>query len=70
MKKDNNVIKITNLKNNEVRYFTKEYYVMIYIGCSQAAMPNIKAGKSRDFSHIKYEIVDGGNIMYKDINIL
>lgn len=70
MKKDNNVIRITNLETGEVRYFTKDHYVMLYVGCSQAAMPTIKAGRSRDFSNIKYDIVDGSDIKYKDINIL
>ena len=70
MKKDNNVIRITNMETGEIKYFTKDTYVQNYIGCSQTAMPLIKAGKSRQYSYIKYEIVDGGEIKYKDINIL
>lgn len=70
MKKDNNVIQITNEENGEVKYFTKDTYVQNYIGCSQTAMPLIKAGRSKQYSHIKYDIVDGSLILYKDINIL
>lgn len=71
MKKFNNdLIKITNLQNGEVRYFTKDAYIQIYIGCSQAAMPAIKAGRSRDYAYIKYEICDGSEIKWKDINII
>lgn len=70
MKRDNNVIRITNTETGEVRYFTKDTYVQIYIRCSQAAMPLIKAGKSRSYANYKYEIVDGGELKYKDINIL
>lgn len=70
MKRDNNVIRITNTETGEVRYFTKDTYVQIYISCSQTAMPLIKAGKSRAYANYKYEIVDGGELKYKDINIL
>ena len=70
MKKNNNVIKITNLENGEVKYFTKDTYVQIYIGCTQTAMPLIKAGRSRVYANYKYEIVDGGELKYKEINIL
>ena len=70
MKKDNNVIQITNNETGEVKYFTKYTYVQNYIGCSQTAMPLIKAGRSKQYSHIKYDIVDGSMILYKDINIL
>ena len=70
MKKDNNVIQITNNETGEVKYFTKDTYVQNYIGCSQTAMPLIKAGKSKQYSYIKYEIVDGSEILYKYINII
>lgn len=70
MKKNNNIIKITNTENGEIRYFTKDTYIQNYIGCSQTAMPLIKAGRSRQYSHIKYEIVDGSMILWKDINII
>lgn len=70
MKKNNNVIRITNLENGEVKYFTKDSYVQIHIGCTQTAMPLIKAGKSRVYANYKYEIVDGGELKYKEINIL
>lgn len=68
MKKDNNVIQITNMKTSEVRYFTKDSYVQYYVGCTQAAMPLLKANCSKKFPYIKYEIVDGSNVLYKDIN--
>lgn len=70
MKKDNNIIRITNNETGEVKYFTKDTYVQNYVGCSQTAMPLIKAGKSRDYRHIKYELVDGAEIKWGDINIL
>ncbi len=70
MKKNNNVIRITNTETGEIKYFTKDTYVQNYIGCSQTSMPLIKAGKSRNYANFKYEIVDGGEIKYKDINIL
>lgn len=68
MKKDNYLIKITNEDTGEYRYFTKDYYVMIWTGASQAALPLIKCGASRKFPYIKYEIIDGSEIKYKDIN--
>lgn len=68
MKRDNNVIRLTNSETGEVYYFTKDYYVQICIGCTQSAMPLIKVGKSVRFPQWKYEIVDGSNILYKDIN--
>ena len=70
MKRDNNLIQITNTQTGEVRYFTKDSYAQSYIGCSVTAMPAIKGNKSRDFKHIKYELIDGSEIKYKDINIL
>lgn len=68
MKRDNNVIQITNTETGEVHYFTKDTYVQHCIGCTQSAMPLIKAGKSVRFPQWKYEIVDGGEIKYKYIN--
>ena len=68
MKRDNNLIKVTNLKTGEYKYFTNDSYVMVYIGCSQGAIPQIKSGKSLKFPNWKYEIVDGSNILYKNIN--
>jgi len=71
MKKfNNNLIRIINSEIGETKYFTKETYVMNYIGCSQAAMPKIRTNKSRDYAYINYEIVDGSEIKWKDINIL
>lgn len=70
MKTNNNVIKVTNEQTGEVRYFTKDHYVMLWTGASQAALPLIRCGTSRKFPHIKYEIVDGSEIKYKDINII
>ena len=71
MKKySNDLIQITNNETGEVKYFTKDTYIQNYIGCSQTAMPLIKAGRSKQYSHIKYEIIDGSEIKYKDINIL
>ena len=49
MKRDNNIIRLTNSETGEVFYFTKDYYVQICIGCTQSAMPLIKVGKSVRF---------------------
>ncbi len=68
MKRDNNLIKLTNLKTGECNYFTNDSYVMVYIGCSQGALPQIKSGKSLKFPNWKYEIVDASEIKWKDIN--
>lgn len=70
MKKDNNLIKITNVLTKEVRYFTKDSYVREYIGCSVTALTQLKSGGSPKYQNWKYELVDGGEIKYKDINIL
>lgn len=68
MKRDNNLIRITNTKTNESRYFTKDSIAMGWIGCSLTSMPLVKSNNSPKFNYIKYEIVDGSNILYKDIN--
>lgn len=68
MKQNNNLIKVTNTETGECKYFTGDAYVMIYIGCSQGAMPQIKSGKSAKFAKWKYEIVDASEIKWKDIN--
>lgn len=68
MKKDNNLIRITNSETGEVFYFTKDYCIKMRIGCTQSAMPLIKDGNSVCLHQWKYEIVDGSNILYKDIN--
>lgn len=70
MKIDNNLIRLTNILNGEVKYFTKDSYVAQYLGCSNTALIQIKGGGSMKYQNWKYEIVDGGNIKYKDINIL
>ncbi len=68
MKRDNNLIRITNTKTNESRYFTKDSIAQSWIGASQSTMVGIKANNSSKFNYIRYEIVDGSNILYKDIN--
>lgn len=68
MKRDNNLIKITNTMSGESRYFTKDSIALSWIGASQTSMPLIKANNSSKFSYIRYEIVDGSNILYKNIN--
>lgn len=68
MKRDNNLIKITNNKTGESRYFTKDSIAMSWIGCSLSSMQLIKGNNSPKFNYIKYELVDGSNILYKDIN--
>lgn len=66
--KDNNLIKITNNVTGEVRYFTKDIYVCKWIGCPIPSLTGIIANNSRKYVNWKYEIVDGSNILYKDIN--
>ena len=68
MKWNNNIIRITNKETGEVRYFLKDEYVRIWLGISQAGLTGLKSGKSRKYEHISYDIVDGGEIKYKDIN--
>lgn len=68
MKKNNNLIKITNIEKNEVKYFTKDSYVIRYIGCTQGSLASIRSGHSRDYNQFIYEIVDGSDVVYKNIN--
>lgn len=68
MKRDNNLIKITNNVTGESRYFTKDIYVCKWIGCSTSSLIGITSNNSRKYPDWKYEIVDGSNILYKDIN--
>lgn len=68
MKRDNNLIKITNGKTGESRYFTKDSLAMAWIGCSITSMPLVKANNSPKYDYILYEIVDGSYILYKDID--
>lgn len=70
MKIDNRLIKITNKDSGEYRYFTKDSYVQLYIGCSQSSIPQIKTGATLKYKNWKYELVDGSQIKWKDINIL
>lgn len=68
MKYSNGLIKITNTLTGEYRYFTKDSIAQAWIGASQSTMVGIKANNSTKFNYIKYEIVDGSNVLYKDIN--
>lgn len=68
MKKNNNLIRVTNKVTGEARYFTKDFYVCKWIGCSPTSLIGITSNNSRKFPDWKYEIVDGSNILYKDIN--
>lgn len=70
MKKDNFLIKITNEDTGEYRYFTKDSYVQAWTGCSVTALLQIRGNKSLKYSNYKYELVDGSEIKWKDINIL
>ena len=67
MKKNNNLIRITNNVTGEARYFTKDFYVCKWIGCSPTSLIGITSNNSRKFPDWEYEIVDGSNILYKDI---
>lgn len=69
MKLDNNLIKVTNTETGEFRYFTKDNYVAQWCGCSPSAIYGIKSGYSKHFPQFKYEITDGSEIKWKDINI-
>ena len=68
MNKENNLIKITNKVTGEARYFTRDIYVCKWIGCSVTSLSGIIANNSRKYTKWKSEIVDGSNILYKDIN--
>lgn len=70
MKQNNNLIKITNVLTGEIHYFTKDSYVRELLGCSTTAMYQLKAGGSPKYQNWRYQIVDGSEIKYKDINIL
>lgn len=70
MKQNNNLIKISNILTGEVKYFTKDSYVREHIGCSISALTQIKSGGSPKYQNWKYQIIDGSEIKYKDINIL
>lgn len=70
MKKDNKLIKITNTETGEFRYFTKDSYVQAWTGCSVTALLQIRGNKSLKYSNYTYELVDGSEIQWKDINIL
>ena len=68
MKRDNNVIRITNLETGDVYYFTKDYCIKFFIGYNQSDIALIKDIETVCLHQWKYEIVDGSNILYKDIN--
>ena len=68
MKKDNNLIKVTNKVTGEARYFTKDFYVCKWVGCTTTSLTGIISNNSRKYHDWKNEIVDGSNILYKDIN--
>ena len=68
MKRDNNLIKITNKVTGEARYFTKDFYVCKWVGCTTTSLTGIISNNSRKYPDWKYEIIDGSNILYKDIN--
>ena len=52
----------------EARYFKRDIYVCKWIGCSVTSLSGIIANNSRKYAKWEYEIVDGSNILYKDIN--
>lgn len=68
MKINNFLIRVENTETGEVGYFTKDTYVARFCGCSVTAVNAIKAGFSKHFPQFKYEIVDAGEIKWKDIN--
>lgn len=71
MKRDNNLIVVTDLKNGKKKYFTKDKYVCEFIGCSSIALPKVKANKSDKFSKDwRYGIEDCSDIQWKDIDNL
>ena len=71
MKRDNNLIVITNLQTGEKKYFTKDKYVMEWIGCSDKALPTIKSNSSSKFSRFyKYSVEDCSKVKWEDIDNL
>lgn len=63
MKRNNNLLKVTNLKTNETWWCTKTTYVGKIIGCTPAAVFCEKY--KNDY---KVEILDGSEVKWKDIN--
>ena len=71
MKRDNNLIVITNLQTGEKKYFTKDKYMMEWIGCSDKALPTIKSNSSSKFSRFyKYSVEDCSKVKWEDIDNL
>ena len=71
MKRNNNLIVITNLNNGTKKYFTKDKYVCEWIGCSDKALPTDKNNTSLKFSRDwKYSIEDCSKVKWEDIDNL
>lgn len=70
MKRDNFLMKFTNTETGESRYFTKDSYAQLWIGCSISGLSQIKSNTSLKYKQWEYELIDGSEIKYKDINIL
>lgn len=68
MKRDENLICVTNKDTGESRFFTKDAYAALWIGCSPAGLNLIKVGSTRKFPQWQYEIKYAGDILWKDIN--
>ena len=68
MKRDNNLIQITNNKTGEIRYFTKNSRAQAWIGCSQPAMMMVIGNRCPKYNFIRYEIVDGAKVLYENID--
>lgn len=65
MKRNNDLIKVTNLKTKEVWWCTKTTYAGKVIGCSPAG---VFAERYKD--NFRVEIIDGSEVKWKDINMI
>lgn len=63
MKRDNNLIKVTNLKTNEVWWCTKTTYASRIMNCTPAS---VFLDKYKDDFNVV--LVDGSEVKWKDIN--
>lgn len=68
-KKDNNLIKVT-LSDGTIHYFTSTNRVAKYVNSVQSVIEYHMRRNNGEFKSIgaKFEIVDGSNVKYKDIN--
>ena len=68
-KEDNNLFKVTNLKTQEVRYYTSYQRIADAIGAKRTSIWQKHYFYGKDtYKDWKIELVDGSEIQYKYIN--